>query len=45
MKYNVLTGLTHNYCKPYRTNNHLLALIALWYRRLKFNRGYIIKTK
>jgi hypothetical protein len=46
-KYNVLTGLVHTYCKPYRTNNYIKALFALLYRKLKFGRGYIltIKTK
>lgn len=42
MKYNVLTGLVHTYCKPYRTNNYLKAIIALCWRWLLFSRGYII---
>ncbi len=40
-KYNVLTGLTHTYCQPYRTNSYWKALIALLYRKLVFGRGWI----
>lgn len=44
-KYNVLTGLVHTYCEPYRTNNYLKALVALFWRRVRFGRGYIIKSE
>ena len=43
-KYNVLTGLDHYYCKPYRTDSYLKALVALLYRKLLFGRGYILKS-
>jgi hypothetical protein len=41
-KYNVLTGLVHTVCKPYRTNLYIKAVIALTWRRFMFGRGYII---
>lgn len=44
-KYNVLTGLVHTVCKPYRTNNYLKALIALAWRRFRFGRGYILTNQ
>ena len=43
-KYNVLTGLVHSYCKPYRTNDYWKALIALLWRKIWFGRGYIIRS-
>lgn len=42
-KYNVLTGLVHSYCEPYRTNSLFKAIVALIYRKVKFGRGYIIR--
>lgn len=45
MKYHVLTGLVHSYCKPYRTNSYWKAIIALLYRKVWFDRGYIIKNE
>ena len=44
-KYNVLTGLVHTVCRPYRTNSYWKALVALLYRKIWFGRGYIIKSK
>lgn len=44
-KYNVLTGLVHSYCKPYRTDSYIKALIALLYRKLIFGRGWITRSK
>ena len=44
-KYNVLTGLVHNVCEPYRTNSYFKAIVALIVRWLWFGRGYIIKTE
>lgn len=44
MRYNVLTGLVHCYCRPYRTNSYFKAIIALIYRRIVYGRGYIIKS-
>lgn len=41
-KYNVLTGLVHTVCKPYRTNSYFKACIALAYRKFRFGRGYIL---
>ena len=43
-KYNVLTGLVHSYCKPYRTNVYWKALVALLWRKIRFGRGYIIRS-
>ena len=42
VKYNVLTGLVHTYCKPYRTNTYWKAFFALIWRKIKFGRGYIL---
>lgn len=40
-KYNVLTGLVHSYCKPYRTNSYFKAIIVLMWRRFNLGRGWI----
>lgn len=43
-RYNVLTGLVHSYCQPYRTNTYWKAVVALIWRKIKFGRGYIINS-
>lgn len=40
-KYRVLTGLCHWYCKPYITNQYWKALIALIWRKILYQRGWI----
>ncbi len=41
-EYSVLTGLVHSYCKPYRTDSYLKAIIVLLCRKIVYGRGYII---
>lgn len=41
-KYRVLTGLCHSYCKPYITDQYWKALIALLYRKVIYQRGWIV---
>lgn len=41
-KYRVLTGLCHSCCKPYITDQYWKALIALLYRKVIYQRGWIV---
>ncbi len=42
-KYHVLTGTY--LVQPYRTNSYFKAFIALLYRKIRFGRGYILRSQ
>lgn len=44
-RYRVLTGLVHSYCKPYESDSLIKAVIALIWRIILYQRGWIVDQK